>query len=318
MEKKIDIEKVIESGTFQERMENLSHYYALRNSAVKKAPPFSAALAEKLRKAVIQDLREGNYEREGLFFQKREPLSAEEQKQAVEYFLRWEILIELATDYSTNIQATVERYTRDIYSLKALLEQYQALSAIQALANALLQEGVKPEDMEQKLLEGLQFAEDHTPYELKRGSDGKIRAYLVEHETHETGGRSYVGIDFLEKEIKRLASANKKQLAGFKVAAEAFLHYADLIGYRTFITGSHIFIVNYSKMVTAPITAEINTAYLEGWSTEKVKSPFPALIADYKGLKISPKEQATNNNFIAKAVERVWNERKRSIANSLR
>ena len=318
MEKRIDIERIIESGTFQERMENLSLYYAYKNSGVKKTPPFSAALADKLRKAVIQDLREGNYEREGLFFKKEQPLSLEEQQRAVEYFLRWEILIELATDYSTNIQATVERYCRDIYSLKALLEQYHALSAIQALANALLEEGVKPEDMEQKLFEGLQFSEDRTPYELKQGSDGKIRAYLVEHESHETEGRSYVGIDFLEKEIKRVASATKKQLGGFKGAAEAFFHYADLIGYRTFITGSHLFIVNYSKMVTAPITAEINTAYLAGWSNSKVKSPFPALIADYKGLKISEKEQAANNNYIAKAVERVWTERKRSIANSLR
>ncbi len=316
MDKKIDIEKVIESGTYQERMEALSLYYAYQNCGEKKTPPFSSTAAERLRKAVIQDLKEGNYEQEGFYFKSKEPLSPEEQQQAVENFIRWEILIELATDYATNIKARVERYRADLFSLKALLEEYHALSAIQTLANALLQEGVKPEDMESILLEGLQFEEDSTPYELKQAADGSIVAYLVTMGEEIVGVRSYKGIEQIEKEIKQIAADTKRNLSGYKVAAEAFFNYAGKIGYKSYMKASHLFIVAFAKMVTGVTDAKINGAYIQGRKAKK--SPIPALITEYYDLKVSEKLQADNNKYIEKAVEEIWKSRRNQIARSLR
>lgn len=290
------IEKTIQEGTFREKMGLLENYYA--HKSYNKELPYSQGLLNRIRAAALQDIREGCSCIEGMDFKSKEPLSEKEQQKRVENFYKWEIAISLASQYADNIRPQVEIYRAKLFSLRALLEEYQALRTAEALAEGLLATGESAESIEDRIAKKLLFSEGNSPYTIRLDNEGNPVALLLNHETARD----------IEIQIRETAEQLNKHLRGYKGSAEAFLTYFEEIGMADFKNGALRFMAQWRDMVFSPSDIIVNGAYLGGTIPHK-ESLFPDILTYYADIKIPKKEQDSFNKIIRISVEELWKKR---------
>ena len=267
--------RTIESGTFEERMLLFCNYYAFKS--YDKQPPISDAQAQKLREAICKDGEEGIEER----------------------LLRWEILINLAERYAKNIRPNELAYRASVYSTKALLEQYQALRAVEGLADALLEQGVTAEEAEAIVAKRTGFSKGKSPYTIRITINGTAAALLMDNKTARD----------IEIEIKAEAKKLREYLRAYKAATEAFFSYFKRIDMEPYMIGAARFWNQFNKMCFAPFDADINSAYLDGTEPHK-ESAFPDLITYYDSIKLSERGRATQERVLNNSVEILWKQKR--------